>query len=51
MYFSFIKIRQSQLARRPVFLSWALMTYVTILFAMSTTYIGTNIRENGKAVS
>ncbi|KAJ7577927.1 hypothetical protein C8J56DRAFT_1031238 [Mycena floridula] len=42
MYFSFIRL--GRIGR----LSWVLMAYMTIVFAMSTTYVGTNIQSNGK---
>jgi len=40
MYFSFIRL--GRIGR----LSWVLMAYMTIVFAMSTTYVGTNIQSN-----
>ncbi|KAJ7577486.1 hypothetical protein C8J56DRAFT_1170973 [Mycena floridula] len=46
MYFLFIKFAQARRLQRSAFWSWALMLYMTILLAMSTTYIGTNIQAN-----
>ncbi|THU80843.1 hypothetical protein K435DRAFT_844952 [Dendrothele bispora CBS 962.96] len=44
MYFSFIRLVHQQCSS-PRY-QWALMAYMTVIFAMSTTYVGTNIQAN-----
>ncbi|KAJ7577473.1 hypothetical protein C8J56DRAFT_970892 [Mycena floridula] len=46
MYLVFTKFVQARQLQRSTFWAWALMLYMTILLAMSTTYIGTNIQAN-----
>ncbi|KAF5351281.1 hypothetical protein D9758_007986 [Tetrapyrgos nigripes] len=43
MSFSFLRIRRKQ---RSTYTSWAFMVYMTIILAMATTYVGTNIQDN-----
>ncbi|THU98092.1 hypothetical protein K435DRAFT_721152 [Dendrothele bispora CBS 962.96] len=43
MYFLFIRLFHRE---RSALLSWILMTYMTVIFALSTTYVGTNIQNN-----
>ncbi|KAJ7582012.1 hypothetical protein C8J56DRAFT_956687, partial [Mycena floridula] len=46
IYFLFAKLVQAHRLQRSAFWSWALMLYMTILLAMSTTFIGTTIQTN-----
>ncbi|KAJ7235675.1 hypothetical protein C8J57DRAFT_1377615 [Mycena rebaudengoi] len=47
MYFSVIKLRQlEQRLTRSNLLSWVLIVYMTVLFALCTIYMGANIQDN-----
>jgi hypothetical protein len=48
MYFSVIKLRRlERRLTRSNLLSWVLIVYMTILFALCTIYMGTNIQDIG----